>query len=236
MKPIIVDMYTDRSYVYEFAKPAPSSEFYPDWWFALHPTIKDGSIDQPTMVSCEGFLAQYRRGLIIPMWSDLMLEVAAEGSVGCRWAYADNKSAAQVHMPAQRGSYLPDGKYQHLKLDVPWVFRCDEDVSFQLLQPMWNFDDPDSLLIPPGVLNFKYQFAANINMFIRRTPKAQEILIPHGQPMVQLIPLTERPVLFRPHLVTAEEMSKQSALKTTIKFAGTYRRIKSLMTKCPFGG
>lgn len=236
MKPIFVDMYTDKSYVYEYAQPGPASEFYPDWWAGIGKSTKDGAIEYPTIKSCEGFVAQYRRGLIIPMWSDLMVEIAPVGSTGYRWTYSDGKSVAKVHPAEQRGTYLPETEYQHLKLDTPWVFKCDEDVAFQWVQPMWNFDNPESVLIPPGVVNFKYQFAVNINMLFKRGTATREVLIEHGQPMVHLVPLTERPVVFRAHLVTNDEITKLSGLRTSIKFVGTYRRIKNLLSRCPFGG
>lgn len=236
MKPIFVDMYTDKSYVYEFAKPAPASEFYPEWWMSIGKSIKDGAIDKPTIKSCEGFVAQYRNGVILPMWSDLMLEVAPLGSTGYRWTYSDGLSNIQVHPVEQRGSYLPETAYQHLKLEAPWVFRCDEDISFQWLQPMWNFDAPEAVLIPPGIVNFKYQFGVNINMFLKRSHSPREVLIEHGQPLVHLIPLTERKVIFRAHLVTNDEIRALASLRTSIKFIGTYRKVKSLLSRCPFGG
>lgn len=236
MKPIVVNMYTDKSYVYEFAKPAPASEFYPDWWKSLDKSTKTGAIDYPTIKTCEGFVAQYRVGVMIPAWSDLMVEIAPIGNTGYRWTYSDGKSGAQVHPTEQRGSYLPEHEYQHLKLETPWVFHCDDEVAFHWAQPMWNFDDPESVLIPPGIVNFKYQFAVNINMFFKRKPTTREVFIEHGHPLVHLVPLTERPVVFRAHLVSADEIKKLSDLRTSLKFVGTYRRVKSLLTRCPFGG
>lgn len=238
MKPVIVDMYTDKAYVHEYASPAPASEFYPQWWKKLDKTVQDGVIEYPTMTSCEGFVAQYRNGLVIPLWSDLVMEFAPRGTSGCRWHFADRQTEAKVHPEAQRGSYLPETEYQHVKLDAPWVFTCNEDISFQWVQPMWNFERPEEVLIPPGIVNFKYQHGVNINMFVKREPDVRVVKLDHGQPMVLLTPLTERNVVYRTHLVTAEEMEKLNSLRSSIKFVGTYRRIKNLIQsgRCPFGG
>ena len=239
MKPVILNCYTDKSYVSEYAPIDYSNKFLPEWWKDLSKTVESEykGLEMPTMKTCEGFIAQYKNSITIPAWSDFALQVYSEGTIGHNWVFSDGLSKAEEHPDKQRGLYLPPTRYQHIKLVVPWVLTCYEEIDWQMLGSTWNFNKPEELLIPPGIINFKYQFGANINLFVKKDETQKVVRIDHGQPLVQLVPLTERKVELRRHLLTTEQYQKMLQMRTGIKFAGTYRRVKNILKgKCPFGG
>lgn len=238
-KKIILDCYTDKTFVKEYADIDNSNKFLPEWWKELKPTVESDykGLEMPTMKTCDGFVSQYKAGVIMPLWSDFAMQVSAEGTFGYSWVFSDEASSAEEHPGKQRGLYLPEPRYQHIKLIAPWVIVCKEDVNWQLLGATWNFNRPEEFVIPPGIVNFKYQFGANINMFVKKEKEQRIVRLDHGQPLIQLIPLSDRPVELRTHLISTEKFIQMSGLKTNIKFSGTYRRVKELLKgRCPFGG
>ena len=98
-----VDCFTLRPDVLELAPMLYGHECYPDWWRALPSTsVNSTYYPQPTMKKCTGFIEHYQNTLCIPMWCDFALETS---NGGFAWKFADNKSTAVAHDPAQRGTY-----------------------------------------------------------------------------------------------------------------------------------
>lgn len=239
-KPVILNCYTDKPYVFNFAKLVKPAEAIPSWWKALPKVVsppKYPGIEMPTMKLCEGFSAQYKKGFFIPLWSDLAIQVAQNGVLGHSWMFADGMSNAEEHPEIQRGSYLPAKHYQHLKISVPWLFKCEEAVDWQLLGANWNSETPEDFITPPGIINFKFQHGANVNIFIRKEQQSKILRLSHGQLLAQLVPLTERKVIINTHLISEEAFKQMTQEQVTIKFVGTYKRIKELLSQsCPFKG
>jgi hypothetical protein len=107
---------------------------------------------------------------------------------------------------------------------------------------VWNFNtnDTSEFIIPPAVVDFHYQHGNNINLFIKTDVKS-EFLFPHGQPMAHLMPLTERKIVLKHHLLSYDEYNKFSAKQSLITFTGKYKKVKRILrakekeSKCPFG-
>jgi hypothetical protein len=96
-------------------------------------------------------------------------------------------------------------EYQHFKVDSPWVFSCSEDVKFLFSRPSWRFGDiPNTVEILNGVVEYRTNAATNINMLVKRMEKHQEFVIKANTPLVHIIPLTERKIIVKTHLITRE--------------------------------
>lgn len=235
-KPIVLDFYTDHPEVMLFAKPQKASKFYPEWWKALpnDTQTSDPLVVAPTMKRCVGLVDLYQHGFILPMWSDLALEVGAVGTHYTRWQHADPRASAIDHAQTQRGEYLPDTHYQHLKLNCPWFAVCSENIDWMFVAPTWNFEKPEEFVIPAGVVSYKYQHTMNVNMFLPRKAETSILKLEQGQPMAHIVPITDREVEYRYHLVTTAELSKHQ--KMSLWFTKKYQRLKAGQSKCPFGG
>jgi len=237
-KPVVLHCYTDKPDVYNFAPIKEAKHFIPEWWKKTPKSFKDGfaNRDAPTIKNCSGFVDLYRKGVMLPMWSDCSISVGEIGSNAFRYEYSNGYSSAHEHPEAQRGVQYPQEQYLHLKFLAEWALTCEEDLDFLFTAPTWNNDTPENLTIFPGVLNFKYQSSVNINVLFKRESNPVNYLIPFGLPMVHLIPLTERKLIVKTHLISTAELKRIQSLTIQTTFLNSYRNHKKSIqaSKCPF--
>ena len=221
-KPIVLHCYTNRADVFNYAPVKKSNEFIPDWWKAVPKTVDnpDSLFSGRTIKTCVGFTDLYSAGFMVPMWSDFAIKVGPIGDSFYFWEYADGQSKAVEHPQTQRGDAYPTTHYQHLKLISPWAFSCDEDVRFLLTGPTWNIANPE-----------------NVNtLFIKQeTPFRYDIAV--GDPLLHIIPLTERKIVLERHLVDDTTFKNIDAVGGgNIRNINKYKFIKKTMQKrgCPF--
>jgi hypothetical protein len=237
-KPVVLHCYTNRADVFNFSPIQKANKFIPAWWKNLPKTyfLKDSLQPFSTMKYCVGVTDLYKKGFVIPMWSEMAVEVGEINSGSYRYQYADETSTATAHNPQQFGAAYPSEKYQHLKLDSPWVFMCDEDIDFLFTEPTWNIDTPEIIKILPGILNYKYQSSTNINTIWLRQDKPVVYTIDHNQPIIHVIPLTQKIVELKLHLVNDIEYENLTKKNKLGVFTKKYSVAKKLTKArgCPF--
>jgi len=241
-KKLVLNCYTYDKNVYETGRPNYSSKFLPNWWKNLDQFVyeDDGFFPQATMKNCSGLIKYYSRGIIIPLWCDLAVEIGERGTIDFRWQYADRRSRGEQHSMQQMGHHLHEEEYSHLKLISPWIFEMSEDVQWTWTEPTWNSLKQYDYKILPGITEYKNTNATNINMLFSRGETRKRLLIEHGTPMVHLVPITERRIEIKHHLISAQEW--EINLKSpSEKFYRShfYRRkiidqIEAEQSKCPF--
>jgi hypothetical protein len=236
---IHLDCFTDNIGAITYTKIEHSMKFIPDWWKQLDKIDPTNMHPTGTMKSCQGFLDLFRKGIVLPLWSDLSVLLGESGTDEVFWQFADYTGSAGIHNAGQRGTYLPEEKYQHLKLTSPWLFTCKEDLHWVLHPISWCFDNPKAVIIPEGVVNFKWQYGTNVNMFFERKPEKQRFLFEAGQPMLQFIPMSEKEIVIHNHFIEPEEMKKKIGATKIHKFRNHYNIGKKIRqandSKCPFG-
>jgi hypothetical protein len=235
-KPVLnVDCYTYTQHIIDLFPIQQSSKFFPGWWKELPKTYTNGSDEYSTMKYCEGFTSHYKNGFIMPLWTDLDIDVYNNRYT---WKSANYVKISE-HDHMQRGKFLDKMEYGHLKISSPWLIKCKQNTPFLFQPTFWNFDNPDQLLIPPGTLDFKYQHATHINAFVHYSLQQTRIRLSAGQPMIQMIPLTDKKIKLHLHCISEQEFEKNQIHKC--HFIRNYRKIKQLMmkkekqTSCPFG-
>jgi hypothetical protein len=250
-KKLVLNCYTSSINVYETAKPDFSSNFLPEWWKELPQYYYDESekavesnndfFPTPTMKVCDGIVKFYSKGIIIPLWSDLMVEIGGMGSDYLRWQFADKISEATQHNMGQLGNYLDEKEYCHLKLISPWAIHCDEESELIWTDPCWNTLKQYHYKILPGIISYKYVSSSHINMLFNREHMNKRIMIEHGTPMAHLIPVTDRKIELKHHLVSRDEWISIRNRYPTEKFYKSFYYRKKLLrkqeaekSKCPF--
>jgi hypothetical protein len=190
------------------------------------------------MRACAGMVDTYSRGFMVPLWSALKVAIGEKGSGAYHYQYADEFSMAHVHGQSQRGAFLPDHDYQHLKLIAPWYIHCDEEVSFYSVQPTWNMSTFVDYSVLSGVLEFKYQNVVNINLMFSRGSAQKMVEIPLGQPLMHIMPLDKRPVEIK-IIVDQNRYNKMVSLNRALSFNNAYKDKKTIAKSqthgCPFG-
>ena len=239
---IVLDLFTCRQQVFDTAKPKNAAQFYPEWWKQLPRSVQMAPSDMfpiATMRRCMGMVDHYRHGFIVPLWSDLAVELAPQGYTGCKAQFSDCVSTLSTHVQAARGAFLPETHFSHLKLEAPWAAKCSEDVHFTWEQPTWSMWEPDKYVVLPGTVEYKYQYSLNANLMFIKGPEKRRIDIKHGQPIAHITPLSERDLELRYHMVTSEEYGRmmQGEKISNLDNYRIYRRAReSEERKCPFGG
>lgn len=244
-KPVYVDCYTKNSNALVAAKLKPALKFIPAWWRDLPPTMEAPILEGvnharypvPTMRSCAGFMDLYKKSFCVPAPCDIQIYVGPEGSDEYYWRYSENDYALKAHPQFQMGGFMQQGTHQQLQLGSPWGLRCEEEINFLIFDPFWHDgDDPYRTLVPPGVVNFKYQSGLNCNIFVKRHPtEGRHVLIKYGSPLAFILPLTERKVVFRYSFMKPEDEAK--LFHPRAKFSRAYefvrRNIKHEEATCP---
>lgn len=240
-KVIHLDCFTSNTSAYELFPIDYSHKFYPDWWKKLPKKIESEKSTKGfilTMKSCIGFTEFYQNSITIPLWTDLLIKTDQEKGYYDHFL-SDNQTILGLHLPEQMQGLFDTNKHIHIKIISPWVFKCKEDIRFTWTQPTWNFNPIDQILIPPAIIDYKYQNGTNINFFLSPKTAKQDTLLECGQPLVNISPMSERKIKIHNHLVTPEEMDKISWINKQISFFGTYNKRRNILnkkdSKCPFG-
>lgn len=195
-KKIVLECITYRAEVAAVAPIARAGNFLPQWWKDLPKSDSEHNnfTDNPTMRSCAGMVHSYAHGVVLPLWSDVVINIGAKGTGEYRYQFSDATSTADNHNQIQRGEFMPDADFLHLKLIAPWQIYCEEDVNFVFTEPTWNTPPEGQYKVLPGIVNYKYQNIANINIMFERAGAPRKVQLSLGQPLAHIIPIDERPI------------------------------------------
>lgn len=235
---VVLNCYTHRPEVFKYSPIRAASNFFPDWWKQLPKTYANENIIHPvpTMKYCVGLIDLFKHGFIMPMWSDAIVEIGKQGTSDYQYQFADGCSHIVKHSANQRGTVYPELDFEHLKIESPWIFTCDEPIDFLMADTVWNKNDPSVMSVLPGVLNFKYQCGTNINTLWKRNQETIKHTMEFSTPLCHFIPLTDKKIILKVHLVSREKHVEISSVSHRTKFVGKYKANKRLLKEsgCPF--
>lgn len=210
----VVDCFTSNKSAYEIFKPDYAHQFFPDWWKTLPKTVSrtissktDNNEEMTTIKNCPGILDYYKHGFILPLWCDHLFEVGKLNTDYLKVVPSDPRSNSSKHPVAQRGGYLPENRYTHIKLDSPWFLKSNKQTHFLWTKPTWNFENPNEFIQPSAVIEFYYQNATNVNMFFERKPETYKLVLAAGTPIAHFIPLSEDKIRLQYHLISDLELN-----------------------------
>lgn len=220
---------------------APASKFYPKEWKSYPKDIIQKANNNlnsklttslPTIKHCNGITDLFSSGFIIPSWATVSIECLGDGQFNTS---TSNIFPIECHDRQQFGSDIFKG-YSHVKFISPWIITEKTGIKFLWSQPSWHLTNiKDNFGIPSAVVDYKYQFATNINCF----QKYNSIIdISVGDPLVHMVPLTEKKVKLKVHIISEIEYHKiNEALIQHVTFDNhrnlKYPKLKT--SKCPFG-
>lgn len=235
-KTIVIDAFTYRDTIAEQYPISRASRHIPDWWKFLPAATKTSH--NATLKNCQGFIDLYANSFVLPLWSDLEIELFnINNQNGWKYQYADQFSILDQHDPSTYNGFVNNEKYQHFKFIAPWIVKESTGVKFTLFQPSWNMGDLNcKYSVLPGVLDFKYQHSVNVNaMFEYPADNAKKLLIEAGTPIAQFTAHSDKSLDIRCHSISEEEFKRKFHIT---KFTGSYlerkKRINSNESKCPF--
>lgn len=236
---VVVDAFTHSLPAYKYFPVETANKFVPEWWKQTPKhfdcPIDDGAITVKgnTARRCAGIIDYYHKNsIIVPLWSDLELDY---GPQGYAYAFADSKTALAYHPQVMRGEYMKE--YEHYKIASAWKFREKTGVKFHFSSPFYNYDDPGLMVVPPAIVNYKYQHSTEFNFMLKRPAVTKRFSLQAGQPLIHLAPLTDKNVVVKTHMVTPEEYER--SFRWVFAFNNLYNKAKKISdareSKCPFG-
>jgi len=194
--------YTDNKTICDYFPIASARQFIPDWWKEIpndlvHPghenEIKSLSNKANTMKRCPGIIEYYKKGFMLPLWCDLEF-IVDKGDVSISIAHLIGEKGYESHLSVQKGRFLSEDVWKHVKLVSPWQFESSEKIDFLYLQPHWNLNNLNkNILIPNGLIDFFFQYATEIQMFVNREYDGV-VSITAGTPMIHFVPLTDKKI------------------------------------------
>lgn len=244
-KPIVLNAYTSDINAYQCATLKSALEYTPTWIKELPGLIPSGKdlFAPRTIKGCYGMLEYIKKGVILPSWSDIKIKVYSHdalrngANMECEWFFAYEEARATHHDRSQYAGYLNNNEYQHVKLIAPWRITCEEDIQFVWVQPEWRIVEFTDIHVITGVVDYKHQNSAHVNMFLRRWDQEDKVYtIPFGMPLAHIIPLSDRRVEVKHHLIDHREyteiLQKQNAALSWVKSKMSILK-KSSPSKCP---
>lgn len=225
-KKIVVDCFTSNPAIFEYFPITPANKNFPNWWKQMEasfPLVSQSGIEHQagTLKRCDGLLSLYNKGFHIRMWSDLIIETNNKGLF--RYQYSsDENNPIVTHSKRQLGPSLD--KCIHLKILSPWMMEEKTGVNFLFSGSPWNYVDKQfDLNIIPGVVQFKHQSSTHINLFMPVGDRRLELTA--GDPLVHIIPLSEKEVELKQHLITDKEFeTKMLRYSFMSSFLGRYKK------------
>lgn len=208
--------------LYDALPPNYTSKFYPEWFKDLKHTFKKnvdqfGIIkDEPTIKSCPGIRATLTNGFIIPMWSDLIIDVYPDKTFN--YLFSQRFSSGSVHDSMQLGNFLQD--YSHLKLVSPWVAESSKSKLFYVTSPFYHTNGVDDYQIVPGFVDLHYSHTTSVFIVFKHKENPYRIFIPAGKPLVQWINTDQQFFHIEKQLISKEEWVGLD--NKTITFTKTY--------------
>jgi hypothetical protein len=181
---IKLDAYTIVGDLIDIIPPTLSKNNLPEWYSRLP---KGGEI--PNVRHCSGFKDLHNEGILIRAWSDMEIEISPDESVQFDVACKDElKDPIERHDIKNQATGAWPG-YTNLKLVSPWWFKCNKPVKWAMLPPVWHTKDPLDWMVVPGMLEFKYQHATNVNLLFKLKSEPFMVRIKAGQPLVHMVPM-----------------------------------------------
>ncbi|NBV27402.1 hypothetical protein EBS02_00025 [bacterium] len=234
---VILECFTTDELVYEHAKIESMIKFFPDWW----KKTKKIENDKFTIKNCTAILEFYRKGITMPLWTNLKISLNGDGTF--EWKSSNSATEVESHHKNQFLKFAHHDGY-NIKVISPWIFRTKKEKYFLLSNPIYNNRNLiNCMTVMPGVLEFKYNRDVNVNFFLIAGEK-QYIEIPAFTPMLALHPLFEESVEIKNFLITSEEFSKIDYAKRFVDVnysLNLYKEKRKVVdhteskSKCPFG-
>jgi len=193
---------THDEMVYNYFQVSEGKNFFPQWWrdikhdlyatdiWPAGPTEKSVSTKLLTMKTCPGITDLYKNSYVMPLWSEVDI-LTTKTSV--RAIASDKITKTDSHGSHQRGNFLDEKDYSHLKIQSPWMVETTSNIKFLVSSCMFSDKNLlDNYFIPNGVRSFNISSSTNIHGFVRK--EENNFTLKAGVPLVHLFPLTDQEI------------------------------------------
>lgn len=230
---VVLDCFTFNYQAYELFKLDHGIKFIPNWWKELpkNPTIPNefvGEVPTRNMRHCPGFIDYFKSGLILPLWTDMIINTTKEDF---SWFFVNQIDHVETHPPHQHNNTF--NSFHHLKIGSPWYVKCKDDIKFLLSSPFWLQAQNEHIInnfhLVPGIISLKEQHSTNLNVFLPK--KDNRFFLEAGFPLVYFLPQTEKKIKLKHHYVSENEFREIDVKNNPFSFAKTYNKRLKILKK-----
>ena len=174
---IDVDCFISNPTVYENFRIDKAIKFYPVDFKTIPKTLHFKAntdpnsklvLDVPSIKQCNGVIDLFSRGFILPAWMKFDIETTESGK--CYIASPSGQPQGTGMENFARVMYGPNlyRDYAQVKFKSPWIMKEKTGVKFTWNMCDWHrTDNASNVRIMSAVVDFKYQLATHVNMFIK---------------------------------------------------------------------
>lgn len=199
-KPIYIDFFTDSYQTKELFDISKASLYKPQWWKDIEKQHTDIGLPKRTAKRCAGFLDYFKLSYVAPLPYELHI-VIQDGQYHLITSNVGNitEDVFNSHPPYQRGNFLPEERYSHIKLPIKWVVDSNKSINTMITPPCWS--DPlfvDKISVLSAVRNFKYISSTHWHFILNKNENIS-FTLDAGIPCYHFTPITDRKVVVRSH-------------------------------------
>lgn len=222
---ITLDAFTCMPTVYQLTPLVKASQSMPSWFKTLPPPGLGSATEDPgkrtNMRRCYGFTELFRKSFVLEHWTDVHIEADKNTWV----ARSKAGDPPGFHNTSQHNHSF--SKYHLLKLESPWFLVEKTGLPFMFIDAVWHHEDYEFQVLP-GMEEYCVQHSTNTFIKIPKKPKKYNMMIPIGLPLAHIVPMTDKLVDLKCHLVDEAEIKKYQLNHLTV--AG-HRGLLSLLKR-----
>lgn len=215
----------DKKYLnaFNYYKPNYSGTFIPEWFKKLPTTIEVENsyglkYDLPTARSCYGIKNTITNGIILPLWTDIIIEVFPNKT----WKSQCSNNMTEITQHSKNQYIGLFEKCCVLKIESPWLMQSKKTTSLFLTQPLYHQGDVNNFFILPGIITFNKQPCfTNIFIGIPYKNEPQRIMIKSGFPIIQYINTTKEVINVKTKLIDSDEYHSYASV---ISFTNSFQK------------
>ena len=183
-----------------------------------------------TVRNCPGLKDLSSSSFIFPSWGEFEITINTDGKadVVTPVSFYNMPGTSQHSIPAEAPGSWPG--YTNIKFHNPWYLYCNEPIKWLMVQPTWHVPDPLRWTPVTGVAEFRYLHVCHINTLWRVYDVPYTTKIKSGDPLVQLIPITERPVTLKLEVMT-DDIYKKKFQPWHHAFEYSYQKARAFVEK-----
>ena len=175
----------------ELVPIVPAKEFLPKWWKNINfnegvTMIGNTPVNNGTVKRCPGIIDFLNQGWVVPLWSDLYLNVKGNESIS--FEFSDKNYEATIHKHQQLLDYVPTHIQEEykwvLKLHSPWFLETPPGYSIYEMNPYYYF--VKEFDTASGLTDSDIYHSINPFLFLK---KDGEFIIKRGTPVSVIIPI-----------------------------------------------
>lgn len=219
-KSVTIDCFTPVQAIADNAPIAHAKEVTPKFFKELNTPKKDPNLVTAGIKSdikdCQALIDINNRGIVVPLWCSLLFQGNfVEDEKGFtdyhhKWSITDaNYSGMQPFNPLDWGvdsQKVHNMKQIYYQFKSPWRIKSNKYVQFIQTNTFWHHMSHD-FFVMNGVLDYYHQNAVSCIYAIGKK-KDQEVELPAGTPVMQILPLEKINLKIKIHCVTEQEWNK----------------------------